>query len=404
MVAKSFKRCEIVSRTKDDEGNILFDIENMKKQLKEKKYIKRYAYIFHDKDCDDSGKYKSNHIHLVLEFTNPMPTSNISKVFKISDNFIEKVHSKKIEDCYKYLIHLNAPDKYQYSIDEVYSNFSIIDAINNKDDKEKLDEIIEKILSGSIKEYEKTIAIDIKFYTYHKRIIDEAFKTYNDHRRATDTSRNQTVIFITGDAGAGKTTLAKQICENSNLSYFISSGSNDVLDGYSQQDCIILDDIRPSAMSLSDLLKMTDNHCSSSIKSRYFNKYVNCKFIILTTVLDIDSFYRNVFTEEKESIIQFKRRCQIHIKMTMEYIYVSFWNKKNLYYSNEKIYKNDIVAKYVKEQVEEDIENKVKKYMPFLNKLDEKELELAKKEEPIFRLTKISDEEYDRLMMKDKKN
>lgn len=397
-MATSFRRCEIVSQIEDKNGNTLFDLDNMMKVLNEKMYIKRYAYIFHDKDTDKDGNLIKRHIHLILEFTNPMPTTNIASVFKVKENFIERIKSKKFEDSFKYLMHLNAPNKYQYSIDEVFSNFNIIEAIQKKDDKELLNEIIDKILIGEIREYEKTLVIDAKFYTFHKRIIDEAFKTYNDHRRNTETSRNQTVIFITGEAGAGKTILAKKICENMELVYFISSSSNDVLDGYSSQPAIILDDLRPSALSLSDILKFLDNNSSTSIKSRYKNPYINCELIIITTVLDIDTFYRNVFFEENESSIQFKRRCQIHIRVTNKYIYTSYWNSKEKKYSDEVIMKNDLIEKFVEKQISESVDDKINEYMPFLHKLSEEEIEMAHKEEPFFNMRRLSDEEFERLM------
>ncbi|MGM8317295.1 AAA family ATPase, partial [Clostridium perfringens] len=78
--------------------------------------------------------------------------------------------------------------------------------------------------------------------------------------------------FVTGKSGTGKTTYAKQLAKEKGYSVYISSGSNDVLDSYQGQDCIILDDLRPSCMGLSDLLKMLDNNTSSTVKSRYKNK------------------------------------------------------------------------------------------------------------------------------------
>lgn len=39
---------------------------------------------------------------------------------------------------------------------------------------------------------------------------------------------------------------------------------------------IILVDLRPSCMGLSDLLKMLDNNTSSTVKSRYKNKVLEC--------------------------------------------------------------------------------------------------------------------------------
>nr|WP_305147408.1 hypothetical protein [Butyricicoccus faecihominis] len=116
-------------------------------------------------------------------------------------------------------------------------------------------------------------------------------------------------IYITGDSGTGKTTYAKEYAKKQGYSIFVSSGSNDVLDGYKGQDCIILDDLRPSSLGLSDLLKLLDNNTSSTVKSRYRNKVLECKVIIITTTLGINEFFRNVFSEEPETIVQLKRRC-----------------------------------------------------------------------------------------------
>lgn len=127
-------------------------------------------------------------------------------------------------------------------------------------------------------------------------------------------------MYVTGGSGTGKTTYAKQIAAENGYSVFISSGSNDILDDYKGEDCIILDDLRPSCIGLSDLLKMLDNNTSSSVKSRYRNKVLECKMIIITSVLPLEQFYKGVFESENEPIEQFKRRCKVHVTLTREYL------------------------------------------------------------------------------------
>ena len=168
------------------------------------------------------------------------------------------------------------------------------------------------------------------------RLIENAFKVRAEYLLSTQSERNTTCIYICGQAGAGKTTLAKKIADTHNMDYFVSSGSNDVLDGYCQQPCIILDDIRPSALGLSDLLKLTDPHTPCSVKSRYKNKYVNCELIILTSVLKIDEFYHNVFEHENEPINQLKRRCKFYIRMDSDFIRIRQWDNIAMRYGNEK--------------------------------------------------------------------
>nr|WP_278335519.1 hypothetical protein [Clostridium paraputrificum] len=186
---------------------------------------------------------------------------------------------------------------------------------------------------------------------------------------------------MTGTSGSGKTTLAKKICESKGLAYYVSSGSNDILDGYSFQPALIIDDVRHSCMGLGDLIKLLDNHTLCSIKSRYKNKIVHCDLIILTTVLDLETFYQNVFTEENEPITQLKRRCGIHIQMNKDYIFISMWDNKKMSYSKEIVYKNNIISEFVpsKEKTSEDIENELMKLIHFIEKIDKSQLALKER-------------------------
>ncbi|WP_339332482.1 hypothetical protein [Paulownia witches'-broom phytoplasma] len=139
-------------------------------------------------------------------------------------------------------------------------------------------------------------------------------------------------VFITGKSGSGKTTLAKKIAKDKNYQTYISSGSNDILDDYRGEECIILDDLRSNCLGLSDLLKMLDNNTASSVKSRYKNKVLECKLIIITTVKSIDDFFEDIFKKD-ESIIQLKRRCKLHISLDSKYISYSIWNTVKMEYN-----------------------------------------------------------------------
>ena len=142
------------------------------------------------------------------------------------------------------------------------------------------------------------------------------------------------------------------------------------------EPCIILDDIRPSVFALSELLKLLDNNTVTSVKSRYKNKCLaNCKLLIITTVLDIETFYSNVFSEEQESSIQFKRRCNTHIRMDKDRIYISKWDAKLRRYSTEVEYINNIVTSYLPkvEKTKTDVKAYVKEIFPFLEEAKETE-------------------------------
>ena len=140
------------------------------------------------------------------------------------------------------------------------------------------------------------------------------------------------------------------IAQDKGLSYYISSGSNDVLDDYAGQDVIILDDLRSSCLGLSDLLKLLDNNTASSVKSRFSNKVLECKLIIITSILKIDEFFKNVFQEEQEPITQLKRRCRLYLKFEKDfYTAYCFNDELNDYdFANGVMYENPIGAIYSK--------------------------------------------------------
>ncbi|PQP79385.1 AAA family ATPase [Candidatus Phytoplasma phoenicium] len=342
-------------------------------KLKEKA-IQNYAYILHDKDVylndkeaksnnKNVGDYKNPHWHIMLRFHKPYDFKHICQWFKTDENFVSRIKGR-FSDALMYLIHANRQDKHQYKDHEVISNFdwkseSQQDIFLRKYKIDaRLQDILFKIQSGEIKEYNITNHLSIIENNIYSSSIEKAFKYRANTLKGMD--RKMECVFITGMSGSGKTTLAKQIAKNNKYNTYISSGSNDILDDYQGQECIILDDLRSDCLGLSDLLKMLDNNTASSVKSRYKNKVLECKLIIITTVKDIDTFFGEIFNkkEERESIIQLKRRCKLHISLDSQNITYQVWNpEKNKYekgikQSNNLLDKFQIKALSKKEQIE----------------------------------------------------
>lgn len=323
--ALSIKTCEIMQQLAYMDTNDLTEIETRIKNLTN---LKTYAVIIHDKDTNEDGTPKAPHFHAVLTFNKPTKMSTVANGIHIKPQYVNKIKTTTTA-AEAYLIHANDPDKFQYPSDQVHANFDYpakIEKWLNPPEKQKsrLDEIIEGIDSGAIREYNYTDHISMQEYTRYKRTIDSCFAFRRDRLRGIE--RNMKAIFIYGESGTGKTTLAKRMATQDGSSCFVSSGSNDVLDGYQGQDVIILDDLRPSCLGLSDLLKLLDNNTASTVKSRYANKVLECKAIYITTTQQISTFFRNVFKEDPESAVQLMRRCETMIHMTAPTIDIYAYN------------------------------------------------------------------------------
>lgn len=331
--------------------------------------VSDYVYILHDKDYytkedeeknanHKAGTKKPAHWHVYLKLKDSTPIEHVAAAFGVSANFVCKIH-KGWNFALLYVTHLNAPEKAQYDDSEAVSSYDWVaerDRLNKDRKKEDkiLSSIIEKIDSGELREYNLTDYVSMKDYVKYERAIKKAFD-YRAQRIAERKDREMNCIYIVGDSGCGKTTYAKQLAIDKGMSYYVSSGSNDPLDGYKGQDCLILDDLRPSCMGLSDLLKMLDNNTASSVKSRYRNKVLECKLIIITTTLDINTFFKNVFSEEEETIVQLKRRCSMYIKMTIDKMIVSIYQPDTRDYVAIAEYDNPVALQFApKPQTEEE--------------------------------------------------
>lgn len=300
-----------------------------------KNHLLRYAYILHDKDKKKDGTPIEPHWHILISMDNSYEFQYIAKRFGVPENMVNKIKAR-FSNALCYLTHnteqAKKDNKFQYEDDEVKSNYNwkgeAQQAIDIENTEHRRKEIIEMIADGKIKRYNKSDYISISEYDKFNKSIEYAFK-YREEILARNTSRNMHCIFIQGDSGFGKTSFAKVWCKKQGLDFFCSSGSNDPLDNYAGQPVIILDDLRPSTYNLSDLLKLLDNNTASTVKSRYRNKVLETEYIIITTTLDINKFFSNVFSEEKETIVQLKRRCEIYMRVHKDNVDIYRYNKSS---------------------------------------------------------------------------
>lgn len=311
-MAISLRSCEIMQYKEYMD----LEIEDIIIILESKK-VKDYAFILHDKD--DGVK---PHYHIAIRFDSPRKSDQIAKWFNIEEQYVGRVKGKW-QDILKYLTHENAPTKYQYPVEEVICNFDLEQAKVSGDGRKE--EIINKIANGDIREYNLHNMLTPVEYDKYKRSIENAF-AFRQKILLERVDRKMECIFISGTSGSGKTTQAKRMCDKKGYSYFVSSSSNDPFDGYQGQDAIILDDLRGSVFSFADLLKITDNHTSSMVKSRYKNKVLECKLLIITSIMPISKFYSTVFESSEEPLLQFERRMQTYVVMDNDTMRIHYFD------------------------------------------------------------------------------
>lgn len=341
------KICEICQGTK-------FLTEDKIKEAVCKRGIKKFAYILHDKDTyteDDekknpehkAGTLKEPHWHICLQFKDSQNTKYVAKWFDIEEQYVNKSSSGHYEDMLLYLIHKNSSEKFQYCIDEVHANFDYAQFIqSNGILKTRIQELTDLIMDGTLKEYNYFKYMTNSEFQLYKTSLEKAHEYYRDS--IYDGNRQLEVIYISGGSGTGKTTLAKHIAEKHGYSFFISGSDNDLLDGYKGQDCLILDDLRGSSLKFSDFIKMIDNNSDSKVKSRFHNKHITeCKLIIITCIHNMEGFYNNLFSEQDEPLLQFKRRCKTFLELNPYTVRSYYFDKATDKYEFVAEFKNPVL-------------------------------------------------------------
>lgn len=284
----------------------------------------KYAFAYHDKDITQSGTPKDNHWHILVKSINPKPFETFANYFGVSPQNVAKVH--KWSSALAYLTHKGFPEKYQYEDSDVITNIDIKKEIVSSRNVKRLSEIIQKIDTMEIRQYNLETSITTLEYTQFARQIKNAFEFVLAREVKKMETKKINVLYFFGETGTGKTLFAREYANKRNKSICISSSSNDILQDYAGQDILLLDDLRQDALTFADLLKLTDNYTNTSTtKSRYKNKPFIGDTIIITSCVAPQYLY----TDIHEAVNQFLRRLNLVMEFTREKIYEWGYYKKD---------------------------------------------------------------------------
>ncbi|MBQ9098498.1 MAG: hypothetical protein IJY50_03620 [Clostridia bacterium] len=298
------KQYEIVT----DADKISVDIQ---KTCMERKTIKKWAYILHDKD--DTRP----HYHIYINFGNSgINSADVAEWFGVPENFIEKVKGR-YTDMLLYLTHGNdsQQNKHQYSASEVVANFDFQTEIMNS----KILGDFEKYSYAQQLAYVNSLPVSEKSTAFNK--LQTLWKLHCQCLMLKP-DRNVEVVFVCGKGGTGKTYYAKKLLTSLDYDYCVSSSSNDPFQDYMGQKAIILDDLRDQTFEFADLLKILDNNTASSVRSRFANKVFNGEMIVITSTVPLSYWYYQYKSSQFDTIQQLYRRISCYVVVTDSYINV----------------------------------------------------------------------------------
>ena len=363
--------------------------------------ILQYVYCLHDKDRHDDdtethkiGDLKNPHYHVFIRLNQSRKFDDIAAWFGIDVQYVNKIKARKFEDAIIYAVHANRPEKYQYPVSSAVANFDYARLVENylaknrkQANREKLYarkmQIVKLIDNGTIRPYNLS-----QFVTAEEEVLfSSAIKIAQDRvvrDLGNKTTRNMRCVYISGDAGAGKTTFAKMLCEKEGLSYTVAGSERDPFQSYGGQDALIFDDISFSVFDWKELLKISDNHTASLVGSRYRDKALQCKLIIITTTQEPRELAKNMAGADGEDRKQLYRRYSTYYKMNRETVMLYKYNEVEGKYEYQDTYTN-MVRPYIDrvKYAQEDLnieENPMKIFNAYFAKNNCALLDLRKRE------------------------
>lgn len=136
-----------------------------------------WGWIDHvpDKEVDDSDCHF--HTHLIFRTAGTRRIKDVADKLQIPPNFVQKC--RNIRSMLRYFIHLDNPDKVQYSESDVHSNkiseFKVAWTDNSDNDVRRLFNDVKRLRSGEIS---LDNFVDLHYVEFQKMPFYQKIKTY----------------------------------------------------------------------------------------------------------------------------------------------------------------------------------------------------------------------------------
>lgn len=301
---------------------------------------KCWAAIVHDQDVDEEGKPVAPHIHLMMTFKNARHINSIAKQLQDKPQYL-KIWKGNTNNGFAYLIHetTRANGQHQYSSIDVTANFNFpalmqkigVEVAQAKAERAtNVKQLLDMLNVGALTKEQVIKRLSGAQYAYwHHQIDAVAAKRLQDEAaewRADMEANGKTVtaIWIYGDTGTGKTSLAKEHAKKIQRPYYVAGSSRDPWQSYGGEHTIILDELRPSIIPHQELLRLLDPFGYDTKvmgSSRFYDKALAADLIIITTPFaPTEFFYKAVSDIATDRVGQLMRRLSLIIRMTTQEI------------------------------------------------------------------------------------
>lgn len=138
-----------------------------------------YAYALHDKDVNDDGSAKKAHTHHLIRFDREKSINVVARELGIQPSQIN--WKANWEYSVQYLIHKNAPDKYQYDKSFIHGNCDIDIILQTRFDRKEAHEEAERKELSAIVDYIAMHDGIITMFMLYKFCIDNGI--WSSYRR-----------------------------------------------------------------------------------------------------------------------------------------------------------------------------------------------------------------------------
>lgn len=142
--------------------------------------------------------------------------------------------------------------------------------------------------------------------------IDAMYNRIQRWNRSNYTPRR--VVWLCGKTGVGKTRLAKELLPDAAIVDIAINGSNYFINGYANEESVIIDELRPG-MPLCALLRLTDcNTVAANVKGGWSDW--NAARIVITAPTPPDVLFPDVGDGTASDVKQLQRRIAYVVRLT----------------------------------------------------------------------------------------